>query len=109
MHTENNIFCILLPSNQNFDKQISSQQRGGGVSRVGQWVWMAMEYKIVIPPDMGGTRPYIECLPISDGITIYIHSTCQWVSLCTRMYVNSYTPGMGGTRCMVECPQCQVI
>ena len=43
--------CIPLPSNQN----LSSQQRGGDVSRMGQWVQMAMEYKIVIPPDMGGT------------------------------------------------------
>ena len=52
--------CITLP---NFDKQIPSQRRGGGVSRVGQWVRVAMEYKIVIPPDMGGTRCMVECPP----------------------------------------------
>ena len=46
--------CIPLPSNQIL---ITGQRRGGGVSRVGQWVRMAMEYKIVIPPDMGGTQP----------------------------------------------------
>ena len=44
------MYCIPLPI---LISNISSQRRGGGVSRVGQWVWMAMECKIVISPDMG--------------------------------------------------------
>ena len=32
------LFCKQLPSNQSFDKQISSHQKGGGVSRWGEWV-----------------------------------------------------------------------
>ena len=33
MHT-----CKQLPSSQSFDKQISRHQKGGGVSRWGEWV-----------------------------------------------------------------------
>ena len=40
MHT-----CKQLPSNQSFDKQISSHQKGGGVSRWGEWVVKATAYK----------------------------------------------------------------
>ena len=47
----------------NYSTRIFCGGLGGDVSRVGQWVRMAMEYKIVIPPDMGGTRPCIECPP----------------------------------------------
>ena len=34
-----------LPSNQSFDKQISSHQKGGGVSRWGEWIRKATAYK----------------------------------------------------------------
>ena len=34
-----------LPSNQSFDKQISSHQKEGGVSRWGEWVQKATAYK----------------------------------------------------------------
>ena len=37
--------CKQLPSNQSFDKQISSHQKGGGVSRWGEWVRKATAYK----------------------------------------------------------------
>ena len=37
--------CKQLPSNQSFDKQISSHQKGGGVSRWGEWVGKATAYK----------------------------------------------------------------
>ena len=60
-----------LPSNQNFDKQISSQWRGGGVSRVGQWVRMAMEYK--------------QCLYLLPDIRLLDVWLC--LSLCTRQIV----------------------
>ena len=30
--------CMQLPSTQGFDEQISSHQKGGGVSRWGEWV-----------------------------------------------------------------------
>ena len=36
--------CKQLPSNQSFDKQISSHQKGGGVSRWGEWVDKATAY-----------------------------------------------------------------
>ena len=52
--------CVWLPSNK---MQISSQQRGGVVSRVEQWIWMAMEYRTVIPPDVGGTQCKVESPP----------------------------------------------
>ena len=45
----------------NFDKQISSQERGGGIRGVEQWIRMATDYKIVVVPDTGSTRPCIEC------------------------------------------------
>ena len=38
--------CKQLPSNQSFDKQISSHQKGGGVSRWGEWVGKAIAYKL---------------------------------------------------------------
>ena len=40
--------CKQLPSNQSFDKQISSHHKGGGVSRWGEWgewVGKATAYK----------------------------------------------------------------
>ena len=37
--------CKQLPSNQSFDKQISSHQKGGGVSRWGKWVGKSTTYK----------------------------------------------------------------
>ena len=37
--------CKQLPSNRSFDKQISSHQKGGGVSRWGEWVRKATAYK----------------------------------------------------------------
>ena len=37
--------CKQLPSNHSFDKQISSHQKGGGVSRWGEWVGKATAYK----------------------------------------------------------------
>ena len=42
------IVCTLLPGNQSFYRQLSRQQKGGGVGRVGQWIQMATEYKIVM-------------------------------------------------------------
>ena len=65
------VFHYLAP---NFDKQISGQRRDGGVSRVGLWVQMAMEYKIVIPPDMGGTQQCIECPPCQVVLTVYLYT-----------------------------------
>ena len=45
-HTRTHIYiCKQLPSNQSFDKQISSHQKGGGVSRWGEWVRKATAYK----------------------------------------------------------------
>ena len=40
------LICTLLPSNQSFYKQITSHEKGGGVSGVGQWWGKATEYKI---------------------------------------------------------------
>ena len=37
--------CKQLPSNQSFDKQISSHQKGVGISRWGEWVRKATAYK----------------------------------------------------------------
>ena len=37
--------CKQLPSNQSFDKRISSHPKGGGVSRWGEWVGKATVYK----------------------------------------------------------------
>ena len=31
--------CKQLPVNQRFDRQISVYEKGGGVRRVGQWIW----------------------------------------------------------------------
>ena len=40
--------CTLLPSNQSFYRQITSQEKGGAVSGVGQWSGTVTEYKIVV-------------------------------------------------------------
>ena len=42
--------CKQLPSNQSFDKQISSHQKGGGVSRWGEWVRKATAYSLIHAP-----------------------------------------------------------
>ena len=39
--------CKQLPRNQSFDKQVSSHQKGGGISRWGEWVGKATSYKFV--------------------------------------------------------------
>ena len=69
--------CKQLPSNQNFDKQISSHQKGGGVSRWGEWVGKATAYK------------FDTCTLIG------VHSTMHLVDLI-KVYVSL----------CIECPQC---
>ena len=52
---------VVVVPDTNFDKKISSQERGGGVRGVEQWIQMATDYKIVVVPDTGGTRCMVEC------------------------------------------------
>ena len=65
------MLCKQLPSNQSFDKQISSHQKGGGVSRWGEWVGKATAYKF-------DTHMYMHV------VCVYAYScVCVCVRVCT--------------------------
>ena len=62
------VVCCLATK---FDKEISSQERGGGVRGVEQWIRMATDYKIVVVPDTGGTRP---CMHASSAPSVWVYN-----------------------------------
>ena len=64
--------CKQLPSNQSFDKQISSHQKGGGVSRWGEWVRKATAYKFDTCTLIGVHLT----MHLVDPIKVHISYTC---------------------------------
>ena len=60
------IACTLLSRNKSFYRQITSHEKDGAVSGVGQWCGTATEYKIVV---LGCTRCMVECTPIKPVTT----------------------------------------
>ena len=73
--------CKQLPSNQSFDKQISSHQKGGGVSRWGEWVGKATADK------------FDTCTLIGVHSTMHLMDPIKHVSytcmrVCTCAYVD---------------------
>ena len=78
--------CKQLPSNQSFDKQISSHQKGGGVSTWGEWVGRATAYKFDTCTLIGvhSTMHLVDPIKVHLSYTC-MHDMCAWVH--TRMYV----------------------
>ena len=72
--------CKQLPSNQSFDKQISSHQKGGGVSRWGEWVRKATAYKF----DTCTLIKVREMHGRVDPIKVYVYHIC--VCVCVNMH-----------------------
>ena len=70
-------FCKQLPSNQSFDKQISSHQKGGGVSRWGECVGKATAYKFDTCTLIG----VHSTMHLVDPIKVHVSYTrvCVWV------------------------------
>ena len=64
--------CKQLPSNQSFDKQISSHQKGGGVSRWGEWVGKATAYKFDTCTLIG----VHSTMHLVDPIKVHVSYTC---------------------------------
>ena len=62
--------CKQLPSNQSFDKKISSHQKGGGVSRWGEWVGKATAYMYHILA--------LHCLATKYLVT---RKRCVWIAM----------------------------
>ena len=76
--------CKQLPSNQSFDKQISSHQKRGGVSRWGEWVGKSTAYK------------FDTCTLIGVHSTVHLEDpiTCIiYVCLCVCTYYIPLTTG----------------
>ena len=71
--------CKHLPSNQSFYKQISSHQKGGGVSRWGEWVRKATAYK------------FNTCILIGVHLTMHLVDPIKvhvsYMCLCVRVYM----------------------
>ena len=69
----NGTICKQLPSNQSVDKQISSHQEGGGVSRWGECIRKATAYKF-------DTYTLIEVhstMHLVDPIKVHVSYTCN--------------------------------
>ena len=75
--------CKQLPSNQSFDKQISSHQKGGGVSRWGEWVGKATAYKFDTCTLIG----VHSTMHLVDPIKVHVSYTCLWIGWCNDSYI----------------------
>ena len=75
--------CKQLPSNQSFDKQISSHQKGGGVSRWGEWVGKATAYKFDTCTLIG----VHSTMHLVDPIRVHVSYTHACMCVCTRACV----------------------
>ena len=71
--------CKHLPSNQSFYKQISSHQKGGDVSRWGEWVRKATAYKFNTCTLIGVHLT----MHLVDPIKVHVSYMC----LCMRVYM----------------------
>ena len=70
--------CKQLPSNQSYDKQISSHQKGGGVSRWGEWVGKATAYKFDTCTLIG----VHSTMHLVDPIKVHVSYTRVFVCVC---------------------------
>ena len=70
--------CKQLPSNQSFDKQISSHQKGGGVSKWGECVGKATAYKFDTCTLIG----VHSTMHLVDPIEVYMYVSYTCVCLC---------------------------
>ena len=70
--------CKQLPSNQSFDKQVSSCQKGGGVSRWGEWIGKATAYKFVTCTLIGVHSTMLLVDPIKPLQTGVCNSDATW-------------------------------
>ena len=70
--------CKQLPSNQSFEKQISRHQKGGGVSRWGDWVGKATAYKFDTCILIG----VHSTMHLVDPIKVHVSCTCVCVCVC---------------------------
>ena len=77
--------CKQLPSNQSFDKQISSHQKGGGVSRWGEWVEKATAYKYDTCTLIG----VHSTMHLVDPIKVHVSYTCACVHACVCVCVRA--------------------
>ena len=68
--------CKQMPSNQSFDKQIFSHQKGGGASRWGECVGKATAYKFDTCTVIGVQST----MHLMDPIKVHVSYTC--VSVC---------------------------
>ena len=81
--------CKQLSSNQSFDRQISSHQKGGGVSTWGEWVGKATAYmcdKCIL----SGIHLNMHLV---DPIEVHVSYTCVCVCVCmckVCVYVHVY-------------------
>ena len=73
--------CKQLSSNQSFDRQIYSHQKGGGVSTLGEWVRKATAYKFDTCTLIG----VHSTMHLMDPITVHVSYTC--VCACVRTCV----------------------
>ena len=74
--------CKQLSSNQSFDKQISSHQKGGGVSRWGEWVGKATAYKFDTCTLIG----VHSTMHLVDPIKVHVSYTCLYMCVCVHKY-----------------------
>ena len=83
--------CVLeLPSNQSFDKQVSSHQKGGGVSRWGEWVRKATAYKFDTCTLIGvhSTMHLVDPIKLHLSYTVYV-CVSKYLCVCRHMYTRT--------------------
>ena len=86
--------CKQLPSNQSFDKQISSHQKGGGVNRWGKWVGKATAYKF----DKCTLIRVHSTMHLVDPIKVHVSFTCVCVCVCVLTCSHVYIWSKEGHR-----------
>ena len=75
--------CQQLPSNQSFEKRISSHQKGGGLSRWGELVGKATAYKF-------DTYTLAATMHLVDLTKAYVSYACVCVYVCMHVHACTY-------------------
>ena len=80
------VCCKQLPSNQRFDKQISSHQKGGGVNRWGECIGKATAYKFDTCTLIG----VHSTMHLVDPIKVHVSYTWS-VCMCVHAHTHART------------------
>ena len=114
VHTQLHLYSVAW--RLNFDKQISSYERGGGVRGLGQWIRTATDYKIICTLRHRGHSTMHRVTPVSGTtVTMYLHLVqleYKYTVLVTYMYclatMRVYMYELQKSQVMYKCTSCDM-